>query len=206
MPGRRRGSISRSTAPSSPTRAPARIPEHGGGRRRGLQVLHLRHRSQALPAHPAALLHDCFAAIAPTGLTAGVHNETTRAVRACHGAGAGRRHHRLARPRPVAPADHRAPRHDGRSTRSARRRAARPTWCIARSAAATTSPPATGRRASTASIECLHPLPGARRGERRPPARRQGQDQPADPPAAPRSRSSGGTSPPATSRWSPPIT
>ncbi|MDQ0320997.1 allantoinase [Pararhizobium capsulatum DSM 1112] len=34
------------------------------------------------PRIPAALLADCFAAIAPTGLTAGVHNEDDEAVRA----------------------------------------------------------------------------------------------------------------------------
>ncbi|KQS97825.1 MULTISPECIES: dihydroorotase [unclassified Rhizobium] len=34
------------------------------------------------PRIPAALLEECFAAIAPTGLTAGVHNEDDEAVRA----------------------------------------------------------------------------------------------------------------------------
>ncbi|MDW5313088.1 dihydroorotase [Rhizobium sp. PL01] len=34
------------------------------------------------PRIPAGLLEDCFAAIAPTGLTAGVHNEDDEAVRA----------------------------------------------------------------------------------------------------------------------------
>ncbi|WP_075292156.1 dihydroorotase [Pararhizobium arenae] len=34
------------------------------------------------PRIPAALLEDCFATIAPTGLTAGVHNEDDEAVRA----------------------------------------------------------------------------------------------------------------------------
>ncbi|MCA0340307.1 MAG: allantoinase, partial [Proteobacteria bacterium] len=34
------------------------------------------------PRIPAALLEDCFRAIAPTGLTAGVHNEDDEAVRA----------------------------------------------------------------------------------------------------------------------------
>ena len=37
------------------------------------------------PRIPAGLLEDCFAAIAPTGLTAGVHNEDDEAVRAAIG-------------------------------------------------------------------------------------------------------------------------
>ncbi len=51
-------------------------------RRRGLQVLDLRHRSETLSAHPGGSLEDRFRVIAPTGLAAGVHNEDDEAVRA----------------------------------------------------------------------------------------------------------------------------
>ena len=58
-------------------------PRAGRGRRCRLQVLDLRHRPDPLSAHPAgAAAKSAFAAIAPTGLTAGVHNEDDEFVRA----------------------------------------------------------------------------------------------------------------------------
>ena len=54
----------------------------GRGRSRRLQVLDLWHGSQALPAYPAAADGGVFRVVAPTGLTAGVHNEDDEYVRA----------------------------------------------------------------------------------------------------------------------------
>ena len=135
------------------------------------------------PRIPPALLEECFAAIAPTGLTAGVHNEDDEAVRAAIDKVKALGHHRLSRPWPVAAAADRIAGHRCRSTKPAPRPAARPMWCIARSAAATTLPRSYRDAGLRRHHRMLHPLPDARRGNTTCPARRQGQDQSADPPA-----------------------
>src|SRR5215217_8624997 len=65
-----------------PEEGPSRIPEMVAAGVAAFKFSTFGTDPKRFPRIPAALLEDCFAAIAPTGLTAGVHNEDDEAVRA----------------------------------------------------------------------------------------------------------------------------
>ena len=190
-----------------PDEGPQAHRRDGGGGRRGLQVLDLLHRSEALSAHPAAdpacmLRGDCRRPAS----TAGVHNENDEMVRAAIEGRRGVRHHATtARTACRAPPLTETLAMAEVYEIARRHRLLRAMSFIARSDAATICARPIARRASTPRSR-LHPLSHARRGARRRAAGRQGQDQSADPPARARSRRSGIISPPAISRWSRPTT
>lgn len=65
-----------------PEEGPARIPEMVAAGVAAFKFSTFGTDPKRFPRIPAGLLEDCFAAIAPTGLAAGVHNEDDEAVRA----------------------------------------------------------------------------------------------------------------------------
>ena len=65
-----------------PEEGPARIAEMVGAGVAAFKFSTFGTDPKRFPRIPAALLEECFRAIAPTGLTAGVHNEDDEAVRA----------------------------------------------------------------------------------------------------------------------------
>ncbi|WP_275783625.1 dihydroorotase [Pararhizobium gei] len=65
-----------------PQEGPARIPEMVKAGVAAFKFSTFGTDPKRFPRIPAALLEECFAAIAPTGLSAGVHNEDDEAVRA----------------------------------------------------------------------------------------------------------------------------